>query len=153
MDVDVMSVGCLYRDGVSRGRDLGGCSRQQGRVQVMLAVDYILEACDASGRSARLGIVHRDFKPANSFSPIVRTARRSPRFSTSAYPDEGVGYGMTSTVALMGSPVHVARHDDVVARRRSAHRYLGGASPCISSSRHSAFPGHHGAEVCARCST
>src|SRR5262249_31931779 len=49
------------------GEDLSKVVERQGRLPVDLAVDYVLEACEAIAEAHALGMVHRDLKPANLF--------------------------------------------------------------------------------------
>jgi serine/threonine-protein kinase len=50
------------------GRDLAGWLRHHGRPEVPLAVDFVLQACDAIAEAHDLEIIHRDLKPANLFA-------------------------------------------------------------------------------------
>ena len=49
------------------GLDLSGWLRQRGALPVELAVDFVLQTCEAIASAHALGIVHRDLKPANLF--------------------------------------------------------------------------------------
>ena len=49
------------------GQDLKDLVRQSGPMQVMVAVDYMLQACEALAEAHVLGVVHRDLKPSNLF--------------------------------------------------------------------------------------
>ena len=49
------------------GRDLGDLLERRGPLPVPLAVDYLLEACEALAEAHAAGIVHRDLKPGNLF--------------------------------------------------------------------------------------
>jgi eukaryotic-like serine/threonine-protein kinase len=61
------------------GCDLGTHLCESGRLSVEVAVDYVLQACEAVAEAHAAGIVHRDLKPENLFlsartdgEPIVK---------------------------------------------------------------------------------
>ena len=49
------------------GTDIAELLVAQGRFPPELAVDYLLQACEALAEAHALGIVHRDLKPGNLF--------------------------------------------------------------------------------------
>jgi serine/threonine protein kinase len=49
------------------GQDLDKLLRRDGAMPASLAIDYLLQACEAIAEAHRNGIVHRDLKPANVF--------------------------------------------------------------------------------------
>jgi serine/threonine protein kinase len=49
------------------GSDMAKVLRNAGPLPIEIAVDYVLEACEAVDEAHRRGIVHRDLKPANLF--------------------------------------------------------------------------------------
>ncbi len=49
------------------GRDLGEELDRNGPLPEAVAVEYVLQACDALAEAHRRGIVHRDLKPSNLF--------------------------------------------------------------------------------------
>jgi serine/threonine protein kinase len=49
------------------GHDLDKLLRRDGPMPASLAIDYLLQACEAIAEAHRNGVVHRDLKPANVF--------------------------------------------------------------------------------------
>lgn len=58
------------------GEDLGRLLHREGPFLTSLAVEYILQACEALAEAHAAGIVHRDIKPSNLF--LSRNADGSP---------------------------------------------------------------------------
>ena len=154
MDVDLTQSGMPFIVmEYLEGNDLGALLDKSGPLPVTDAVDYILEACEALADAHAIGIVHRDFKPANVF-----LARRRDGKLVTKILDFGISkmkagdMAMTSTVALMGSPAYMSPEQmlssrDVDARTDiwavgvSLYQLLSGALP---------FSGSTVPEVCAR---
>lgn len=49
------------------GKDLGMVLQEQGRLPIKVAVEYVMQACEALASAHSIGIVHRDVKPENLF--------------------------------------------------------------------------------------
>jgi eukaryotic-like serine/threonine-protein kinase len=71
--VRVFDVGALP-DGVPfivmehlKGQDLADVVSQRGRLPIPVAVEYVMQACEALASAHAKGIVHRDVKPENLF--------------------------------------------------------------------------------------
>jgi eukaryotic-like serine/threonine-protein kinase len=95
------------------GSDVGALLAQQGPLRTDLAVDFVLQACEAIAEAHSLGIVHRDLKPANLF--CVRRPDGSPCIKVLDFGiskvTNGMGSGgvsMTATNALMGTPLYMS---------------------------------------------
>jgi serine/threonine protein kinase len=95
------------------GQDLSALIRDRGPVPFPDAVDFVLQACEALAEAHALGIVHRDLKPANLF--MITGADGAPcikvldfGISKLTKGDSSGDYGMTSTQAVMGSPLYMS---------------------------------------------
>jgi len=95
------------------GHDLSALLRDRGPMPAADAVDYVLQACEALAEAHALGIVHRDLKPANLFmimgtdgAPCIKVLDFGISKITTA--DSSGDYGMTSTQAIMGSPLYMS---------------------------------------------
>jgi serine/threonine-protein kinase len=96
------------------GGDLGVLAQKRGAIPVELAVEYILQACEALAEAHGLGIIHRDLKPSNLF--VVTRADGSPSvkvldFGISKVTGMGASgsdLGMTKTTTIMGSPLYMS---------------------------------------------
>src|SRR5450755_3641434 len=95
-----------------KGSDLGEVVRLRGPLPIHEAVGFLLQACEAIAEAHALGIVHRDLKPANMFltqrrdgSPLVKVLD----FGISkALQDTQLSPSVTSTTAVMGSPLYMS---------------------------------------------
>jgi eukaryotic-like serine/threonine-protein kinase len=96
------------------GCDLAQLLCAEGHIPVEDAAAWIIQACDALARAHALGIVHRDLKPANLFLaslPDESTSIKVLDFGISKYAagvSGRVEEGLTSTTALLGSPVYMS---------------------------------------------
>lgn len=94
------------------GSDLGTFVREQGPVEVPLAVDFVLQTCEAIAEAHALGMVHRDLKPANLF--LTYRADGSPCVKVIDFGiSKAGGFGgdlvdMTKSAVMMGSPLFMA---------------------------------------------
>ena len=88
------------------GKSLDRIFETQPKLPIALAVDYILQACEAIAEAHAHGIIHRDIKPANLF--LARRMGRSVikvlDFGISKLPTTTRHYALTADSALMGSP-------------------------------------------------
>jgi serine/threonine protein kinase len=94
------------------GGDLASWVEQRGALPIPLAVDFVLQACEAVAEAHAIGIIHRDLKPANLFCVKRMDGRLSIKvldFGISKLADTGGGgMSMTSTTAMMGSPLYMS---------------------------------------------
>jgi serine/threonine-protein kinase len=139
------------------GQDIEGLLRQRKTLPVEQVVDYAMQACEALAEAHAKGIVHRDLKPANLF--LARQTDGSVRvklldfgISKLAPTAGGKDAGMTSTQALMGSPLYMSpeqlrssknvdRRTDLWSMGIILYEMLGGESPFVAQT----LP-----EVCSR---
>ncbi|WP_080682321.1 serine/threonine-protein kinase [Sorangium cellulosum] len=93
------------------GSDLADALRAGGPIPPQIAVEYVLQACEALAEAHAAGIVHRDLKPANLF--LTRRADGSPcvkvlDFGISKVATGGADPRITDTTAVMGSPLYMS---------------------------------------------
>jgi len=94
------------------GRDLAQILVQRGHLASHVAVDFVLQACQALSEAHGAGIVHRDLKPENLFlsfradgTPIVKVLD----FGISKrITQEGREAARTNPSELLGSPLYMA---------------------------------------------
>jgi serine/threonine-protein kinase len=93
------------------GEDIEHVLAARGPLPAEEAVALVLEACEAIAEAHSLGIVHRDLKPANLFlarRPSGKAIVKVLDFGISKAPQGSKDAAMTSTTALMGSPVYMS---------------------------------------------
>jgi predicted ATPase/class 3 adenylate cyclase len=111
MDVGTLDSGAPYIVmEYLEGSDLAGLLSQQRTLPVPVAVDFVLQACDAIAEAHALGIIHRDLKPQNLFvtkrhdnTPLVKVLDFGISKSTT-----GQDFSATSSQAMMGSPAYMS---------------------------------------------
>ncbi|HEU4583851.1 MAG TPA: serine/threonine-protein kinase [Polyangiaceae bacterium] len=100
------------------GKDLAQLLREQARLPVAVAVDYVLQAASAIAEAHALGIVHRDLKPSNLFltarrdgSPLIKVldfgiSKLSPASDAAAATSADAS--LTGPGAILGSPLYMS---------------------------------------------
>jgi serine/threonine-protein kinase len=93
------------------GHDLGQHVRSGRRFSVPEAVDYVVQAAEALAKAHRVGIIHRDVKPANLFlaereqGPIVKVLDFGISKILDEEPQE---MGLTKTTTVLGSGLYMS---------------------------------------------
>jgi eukaryotic-like serine/threonine-protein kinase len=142
------------------GGDLAAWLENRGPLPVDVAVDFVLQACEAIADAHALGIVHRDLKPANLFC-----TRRSDGAPAIKVLDFGISrmsglggssdLGLTHTSAMMGSPRYMSPEQmqtpravdsrtDIWAMGAILYELISGSVP---------FPGETLPEICLKITT
>lgn len=111
IDVDTLDSGVPYIVmEYLEGTDLAGVLAQQRTLPVPVAVDFILQACDAIAEAHAHGIIHRDLKPQNLFvtrrhddTPLVKVLDFG--ISKSMAGDD---FAATLSQTVMGSPTYMS---------------------------------------------
>jgi serine/threonine protein kinase len=104
-----------------QGQDLAAFLLKNGPLSVPLAVDLVLQACDAVAEAHRLGIIHRDIKPENLFlvhQPGGAILVKVLDFGVSKADDAPVsesGVGVTRARSMLGTPLYASPEQMVCA--------------------------------------
>ena len=93
------------------GMDLGKLLEVRTRLPLTLAVDYVLQACEALAEAHSLGIVHRDVKPTNLY--VARQVDGSEilkvlDFGISKSLANSEQLSLTQTATLLGTPMYMS---------------------------------------------
>ena len=93
-----------------QGQDLAQIIRDRSPIPVPLAIEFVLQACEALAEAHALGIVHRDVKPANLFltarhdgTPCVKVVDFGMSKSTTDLQGN-----LTKTSAVLGTPYYMS---------------------------------------------
>jgi eukaryotic-like serine/threonine-protein kinase len=93
-----------------QGRDLGDVVERDPPLGLNVAVDYVLQACEAIAEAHAAGIVHRDLKPKNLF--LTTTAYGKPHVKVLDFGiskiEEAQELQLTATTQVMGSPSYMS---------------------------------------------
>jgi eukaryotic-like serine/threonine-protein kinase len=98
------------------GRDLSAELAERAQLEIPLAIDYLLQACEAVAEAHSIGLIHRDLKPSNLFlthrpdgSPLVKVLDFG--ISKAIVPEEGeleLPTSLTATHSVLGSPSYMS---------------------------------------------
>jgi serine/threonine-protein kinase len=111
LDVGTLSSGSPYMVmEYLEGSDLGSIVESRGPMPVDVAVDCVLQACDAVAEAHSIGIVHRDLKPRNLFLTQRNDGRALVKvLDFGISKDRTVGdLGLTRTTEVIGSPNYMS---------------------------------------------
>ena len=129
------------------GADLASVVETKGWLPISLAVDYVLQTCEALAEAHALGIVHRDIKPSNLFlttradgSPCIKVLDFGISKAMATPDGRAPELNLTQTQAILGSPQYMAPEQmrsskrvdgrtDIWAIGATLHELLTGAPP------------------------
>jgi eukaryotic-like serine/threonine-protein kinase len=135
-----------------QGTELGELVDNGGVLPVTLAVDYVIQICEALAEAHAHGIIHRDIKPSNLFlttrvdgSPCVKVLDFGISKVTHAIETARSDFNATETQSLIGSPQYMAPEQMRSSRRVDArtdvwalgtvmHELLTGSPPFVAQS-------------------
>lgn len=93
------------------GSDLDALLESKGRLGVQEAIAILLPVISALAAAHHEGVFHRDLKPANIFLSRDAIGRVHPKvvdFGISKIVDEGAGFDLTRSAAVLGTPYYMA---------------------------------------------
>ncbi len=104
------------------GADIGRMIETHGSLHPSLAIDLVIQACDALAEAHAYGIVHRDVKPANlfvTFRPDGTAILKVLDFGISKSPS-GLDLSLTQTSSMLGTPAYMSPEQMRSARKVDA---------------------------------
>jgi serine/threonine-protein kinase len=113
MDVGQLDNGAPYMVmELLEGSDLAHRIQETGPFDVNVAVDYVLQACEALAEAHARGIVHRDLKPANLFCVPRHDGRITVKVLDFGISKVAGGSpdlaGMTGATMMLGTPAYMS---------------------------------------------
>ena len=139
------------------GKNLAIVLDARVRLTERLAVDYLLQACEAVAEAHRAGVVHRDLKPENLFLAEFTDGRRAIKVldfgiskATGSWVNP-VGQSLTNPSSAMGSPHYMAPEQMTAARDVDARADIWALGAILHQlvTGHLAFDGDSLPAVCA----
>jgi len=103
------------------GADINAIIKHHGRQDPAIAVDLMLQACEALAEAHSIGIVHRDIKGSNLFitqAPDEPPALKILDFGIATAPDGESD--LTNASSVLGTPAYMAPEQISAARRADA---------------------------------
>lgn len=113
------------------GMDLATLVANQGPLPVAEAVSYLLQSLEAIAQAHALGIVHRDFKPANLFLSHRPDGTTSVKVLDFGISKSGPGTSLTATNAMLGSPSFMSPEQVRSPKSVDARSDLWSAGVCL----------------------
>ena len=136
------------------GKDLDGELRDKGPMPPHVAVDYILQACEALAEAHGMGMIHRDVKPKNLFltttisgKPLVKVLDFGLAKTIGNFND----VSLTATNSVFGSPQYMSPEQMRNAKEVDARSDIWSIGVCLYEllTGHVPFDGGGVAEICA----
>jgi serine/threonine protein kinase len=97
------------------GIDLGALLQERGALPVALAIEYVLQTCEALAAAHACGVVHRDIKPENLFLNrraqglhVVKVLDFGISKVSLAPSAAGGRHPLVETTMAMGSPIYMS---------------------------------------------
>ncbi len=131
-----------------RGETLEDVLQREGRLPIVAAVGWVLQACVGLAEAHALGIVHRDVKPENLFlaeRPDGQVRLKLIDFGAAAFQAKGWQVGSLDQAAIgtlhymapeqLQRPPRIDPRSDVWALGATLYELVGGVSPFASDDR------------------
>jgi serine/threonine-protein kinase len=91
------------------GQDLEAYLRRRGAVDPIIAIDFVLQVCEALGEAHGLGLIHRDISPKNIF--VTKMADEKPLVKVLDFglvKQRDSDHELTGRSTVFGSPAYLS---------------------------------------------